>query len=274
MKQTIEHWRAKYRYSVILLKELVRTDFKLRYQSSFLGYIWSLLRPLFMFAILYLIFGVVFNAGATIPHYPAYLLLGILLWNYFAEVTNNGITAIVGKGDLMRKLNFPKYVIVLAGSISALINLVINFAVLAIFLAIGGVDLHWSGLLLPLTLIQLFVLSIGVAFLLSALYVRFRDIGYIWEILMQAAFYLTPILYPITFVIERSEDAAKLLMLSPMAQIIQDSRYLLVTHETLTFEQIFGSGWYRLIPLSITVIFAIAAAWYFRRQSPKFAEEV
>jgi ABC-2 type transport system permease protein len=227
-----------------------------------------------MFAILYLIFGVVFNAGASVPHYPAYLLLGILLWNYFAEVTNNGVTAIVSKGDLMRKLNFPKYVIVLAGSISALINLVINFAVLAIFLAIGGVDLHWSGLLLPLTLVQLFAFSIGVAFLLSALYVRFRVIGYIWEILMQAAFYLTPILYPITFVIERSELAAKLLLLNPMAQIIQDSRYLLVTHETLTFEQIFGDGWYRLVPLGLTVIFAVTAAWYFKRQSPKFAEEV
>lgn len=274
MKQNIEHWRVKYRYSIILLKELVRTDFKLRYQSSFLGYIWSLLRPLFMFAILYLIFGVVFNAGASVPHYPAYLLLGILLWNYFAEVTNNGVTAIVSKGDLMRKLNFPKYVIVLAGSISALINLVINFAVLGIFLVIGGIDLHWSSLLLPLALVQLFAFSIGVAFLLSALYVRFRDIGYIWEILMQAAFYLTPILYPITFVIERSEFAAKLLMLNPMAQIIQDSRYLLVTHETLTFEQIFGDGWYRLVPLGMTVVFAVTAAWYFKRQSPKFAEEV
>lgn len=274
MKQTIERWRAKYRYSIILLKELVRTDFKLRYQSSFLGYIWSLLRPLFMFAILYLIFGVVFNAGATIPHYPAYLLLGILLWNYFAEVTNSGVTAIVSKGDLLRKLNFPKYVIVLAGSISALINLVINFAVLAIFLVIGGVDLHWSSLLLPLTLIQLFVFSIGVAFLLSALYVRFRDIGYIWEILMQAAFYLTPILYPISFVIDRSPDIAQILMLNPVAQIIQDSRYLLVTHEAQTFEQIFSSGWYRLIPVGLTLAFAVTAAWYFRRQSPKFAEEV
>lgn len=274
MKQTIERWRVKYRYSIILLQELVKTDFKLRYQSSFLGYIWSLLRPLFMFAILYLIFGVVFNAGATIPHYPAYLLLGILLWNYFAEVTNNGVSAIVSKGDLLRKLNFPKYVIVLAGSISALINLVINFAVLAIFLVIGGVDLHWSGLLLPLTLLQLFVFSIGTAFLLSAFYVRFRDIGYIWEILMQAAFYLTPILYPISFVIDRAPDIAKLLMLNPMAQIIQDSRYILVTQETQTFEQIFGSGSYRLVPLGLTVLFAVAAAWYFKRQSPKFAEEV
>mgnify|MGYP000869513251 FL=1 len=219
-------------------------------------------------------FGVVFNAGATIPHYPAYLLLGILLWNYFTEVTNNGVTAIVGKGELMRKLNFPKYVIVLAGSASALINLLINFAVLAIFLAIGGVDLHWSALLLPLTLLQLFIFSLGVAFLLSALYVRFRDIGYIWEILMQAAFYFTPILYTITLVMERSHDVAKLMMLNPAAQIIQDSRYLLVTHEAMTFENIFGSGWFRLIPVAVTILFAVMAAWYFRRQSPRFAEDI
>lgn len=274
MKQTLEHWQIKYRYSVILLKELVKTDFKLRYQGSFLGYIWSLLKPLFMFAILYLIFGVVFNAGAGIPHYPVYLLLGILLWNYFTEVANNGVTAIVGKGDLLRKLNFPKYVIVLAGTVSAMINLVINFAVVGIFMVIGGIDLHWSALLMPFALLQLFVFSIGVAFLLSALYVRFRDIGYIWEIIMQAAFYLTPILYPITFVLERSLDATKLLMLNPMAQIIQDSRYFLVTHETLTVEQIFGNGWYRLIPVGITIGVALLGAWYFRRQSPKFAEEV
>lgn len=274
MKQTIERWRVKYRYSIILLKELVKTDFKLRYQGSFLGYIWSLLKPLFMFVILYLIFGVILNAGAGMPHYAIYLLLGLLLWNYFAEVTNHGVTSIVGKGDLLRKLNFPKYVIVLSGSFSALINLAINFVVLAVFIAFLGVDLRWSALLLPLPLIELFVLSIGVAFLLSALYVRFRDISHIWEIFMQAAFYLTPIFYLLTFVSAKSEVAAKLLLLNPMAQIIQDSRYLLVTREATTFEHLFSHGWYRLIPLAMTVVFALSAAWYFKRQSPKFAEEI
>lgn len=274
MKQNIERWRAKYRYSLILLKELVKTDFKIRYQGSFLGYIWSLLKPLFMFGILYLIFGVILNAGAGMPHYAVYLLLGLLLWNYFAEVTNQGVTAIVGKGDLLRKLNFPKYVVVLAGSFSALINLAINFVVLGIFILFLGVDLHWSVLLLPLTLLELFVFSIGVSFLLSALYVRFRDISHIWEILMQAAFYLTPIFYLLTFVSAKSSLAAKLLLMNPMAQIIQDSRYLLVTHEATTFEHLFSHGWYRLVPIGITILFAVVAAWYFKRQSPKFAEEI
>lgn len=274
MRDTFLLMQNKYRYSTILLREIVKTDFKLRYQGSFLGYIWSLLKPLFMFAILYLVFGVVFNAGATIPHFPVYLLLGILLWNYFTEVANNSVSSIVDKGDLLRKLNFPKYVIILAGSASALINLVINFSVVAIFMLIGGIDLHWSVLFLPMLILQLFVLSLGTAFLLSALYVKFRDIGYIWEIMMQAAFYLTPILYPISFVIERSPEAAKLLLLNPMAQIIQDARYALVTHDTMTFEQIFDNGWYRAIPVALTLVIVVVGAWYFKKQSPSFAEEV
>lgn len=227
-----------------------------------------------MFVILYLVFGVVFNAGRAVPHYPAYLLLGILLWSYFAEVTNNGVNAIVGKGDLLRKLNFPKYVIVFAGSFSALINLLINFTVLIIFMVYIGVDVHWNAPLFVLLLGELFVLALGVAFLLSALYVKFRDIGYIWEILMQAAFYLTPILYPVSLVVERSHFIAQLLLLNPMAQIIQDSRYLLITPQTTTFEQLYSTGWYRLVPVAITILFAMFAAWYFRRQSPKFAEDI
>ena len=270
----MEKFKQRYRYSLILLHQLVVTDFKLRYQGSTLGYVWSLLRPLFMFVILYLVFGVVFNAGATIPHYPVYLLLGILLWNYFSEVTNNGVQAISSKGDLLRKLNFPKYVIVLAGSISAFINLVINFTVLIAFMAVAGVDIHWHAPLFLLILGEMFVLSIGVAFLLSALYVRFRDIGYVWEIIMQAGFYFTPILYPITLVIERAPFIAQIQMFNPMAQIIQDARYLLITPQTATFEQIFSSGWYRLWPIGVTIAFTILAAWYFRRQSPKFAEEI
>lgn len=264
----------RYRYSFILLRQLVITDFKLRYQGSALGYLWSLLKPLFMFVILYLVFGVVFNAGAQVPHYPVYLLLGILLWNYFLEVTNNGVTAIVGKGDLLRKLNFPKYVIVLSGSLSALINLLINLGVLAVFILINGVDIKWHGLLFILLIFELFILSIGAAFLLSALFVRFRDINYIWEIFLQAAFYLTPILYPISFVIDKSQMAAQILLLNPMAQIIQDARYVLVTTETISFENLFGTWEYRLIPIGLVLLFAIVAAWYFRKKSPTFAEDI
>lgn len=257
-----------------MLKQLVITDFKLRYQGSALGYVWSLLRPLFLFIILYIVFANFLKLGATIPHYPVYLLLGVVFWNYFTEVTNLGMSAIVSKGDLMRKINFPKYVIVLAGSFSAFINLIINFIVIGVFMAFAGIELHWQSLLIFPLLAQLFVLSLGVAFLLSALYVRLRDLNYIWEIFLQAAFYATPILYPLSLVIERSEFAAKVMLLNPVAQIIQDTRDVLITSQTTTFEDIFSSGWYRLIPIGFTVVLMVVAAWYFHRQSPKFAEEV
>lgn len=266
--------RQRYAYSIILLKQLVITDFKLRYQGSVLGYIWSLLRPLFLFIILFIVFDNFLKLGSTIPHYPVYLLLGVVFWGYFTEVTNLGMSSIVSKGDLMRKINFPKYVIVLAGSFSAFINLMINFVVIAAFMALNGIELHWQSLLLIPLLIQLFMLSLGVAFLLSALYVRLRDLNYIWEIFLQAAFYATPILYPLFLVIERSELVAKILLLNPVAQIIQDARDVLITSQTSTFEDIFSSGWYRLIPISFTIILIIFAGWYFRKQSPKFAEEV
>ena len=117
-------------------------------------------------------------------------------------------------------------------------------------------------------------MSLGAAFLLSAVFVKLLDLNYIWEIILQAAFYATPILYPLSLVIEKSDLAAKLLLLNPMAQIIQDARDVLITSQTDTFETVFANGWYRLIPVGVTLTLVIVAALYFRKQSPKFAEEV
>jgi ABC-2 type transport system permease protein len=228
-----------------------------------------------LFAILYVVFVYFLKIGSNIPHFAVYLLLGVILWNYFVEVTTNGMSAIVGKGDLLRKLAFPRYVVVVAGSFSALINLAINLGVFCIFMAINSVplsvDLIW---IIPL-IIELFVFALAVAFLLSALYVKFRDINYVWEVVLQAGFYAAPVLYPIQLVIEKSDIAAKLMVLNPVAQIMQDARYAVVTHETLTIAKIFGDNAYmRLVPVAIVIIFAIVAALYFRKRSPKFAEEI
>jgi ABC-2 type transport system permease protein len=203
------------------LKQLVITDFKLRYKGSALGYLWTLLRPLALFAVLYVVFVNFLRFGADIPHFPIYLLLGVVLWSYFVEVTNNGLTSIVNKGDLMRKLSFPRYVIVIAGSISAVINLAINLLVVLAFMVINGVPLTLMALWLPLIILELFVFSLGLSFLLSALYVRFRDINYVWEVLLQAGFYMTPIIYPLSQVAKISDFAAKAVLLNPVAQIIQ-----------------------------------------------------
>lgn len=266
----MEKITARYRYSVILLKQLVRTDFKLRYQGSILGYAWSLLRPLFLFVTLYVVFAKFLKVGDAIPHYPVYLLLGIVLWNYFIEITSSSVGSIVGKGDLIRKINFPKYIIVLAGCIGATINLALNAVIIAIFMAVTGVDIGLSALLSVPLIIELTLLGLGLGFILSTLFVRFRDVAYIWEVVTTAAFYATPILYPLSLA---PEIAQKYLLLNPVAQIIQDMRHVLVTPETTTL----ASAWSPviwLLPIGISILAIVAGGLYFKRMSKTFAEEV
>lgn len=274
MSVNIQSIRGRYRYSVILLKQMVKTDFKIRYQNSFLGYLWSLLRPLFLFLVLYVVFVRVLKTGGDVPHFGVYLLLGIVLWNYFVEVTTGSVAAIVTKGELMRKISFPRYVIVLSGSVSALINLALNLMVVSVFMWIGGAEPNSFGLLLPLLIIELFLFALAIAFILSALYVKFRDINYIWEIIVQVAFYATPILYAFSYISEKSIILSKAMMLNPVAQIIQDARHGLVTVQTATIETVYGTKVAYLIPLSLVVVTALIAVVYFKKQSPYFAENV
>lgn len=264
----------KYRYSMILLRELVITDFKLRYQNSVLGYFWSLLRPLFLFVILYVVFVHFLKVGSNIPHWPVGLLLGIVLWDFFVEVCNIGIRSVVERGDVIRKINFPKYVIILASTVSALINLLINLVVIAIFMVINHVTVSVSIFLSPLLIGELFLFSLGIACLLSALYVKLRDVAYIWEILAQGLFYASVVIYPLSLVIEKGHGIAEILLLNPVAQIIQDARYAVVSHDMPTLYSVSGSLYIACIPVIIVLVLFIGGAWYFRKKSPYFAEEV
>jgi len=258
----------------ILLKELVKTDFKLRYQGSVLGHLWSILKPLMLFAIMYVVFVKFLRFGADIPHYAVALLLAITLWSFFTEATGQGMHAIINRGDLVRKISFPKYILVVSATVSALINLAINLGVVVILAMISGVEFHWHIVLLPLVLLELYIFSLAVAFLLSALYVKFRDISHIWEVVIQAAFYATPIIYPLSYVATNTAPIfAKILLLNPMAQIIQDARYLVVNGNIETVWNYIGNP-LALIPLIIVVALAIIASMYFRHHSKQFAEEI
>lgn len=270
----INTFKTRYNYSFILLKQLVVTDFKLRYKGSALGYLWTLLRPLALFAVLYVVFIYFLRIGSNIPHYAVYLLLGVILWNYFVEVTTNGLSSVVGKGDLLRKLAFPRYVIVVAGSFSALINLSINLIVFGLFMIINGVPLTFNVLWLIPLVVELFIFALGLSFILSALFVRLRDINYIWELLLQAGFYATPILYPLSAVTEKSAIAAKLLILNPVAQVVQDARYYVVTQDTTTISHIYTHSFMWLVPMIFVVLSAVVGVIYFRKKSPGFAEEI
>lgn len=255
-----------------LLAELVRTDFKLRYQGSVLGYAWSLLRPLLLFAILYIVFVKFLRIGGNVPHFPIYLLLGIVLWQFFADMTTQSLGSIVGRGDLIRKIRIPRWIIVFSSSLLAVINLALNLLVIAVFMFFNKVDVTTAALYFPLILVEVYVFALGLSLFLSAAFVKFRDINYIWEVLMQAAFYLTPILYPLALI--TSVQLQKLILLNPMAQAIQDARYGLVTQETLTISKVFDGGWYMLIPYAIVVLTLIIGVLYFKKESKYFAENI
>jgi len=269
----IKKFQIRYRYSLILLRELVITDFKLRYQGSVLGYLWSLLKPLALFTVLYFVFVRFLKFGTDIPHFPIYLLLGIVLWNFFVEVTTGSVSAISGKGDLIRKINFPKYVIILATSVSALINLTFNFAVVILFMIIFGASPSILSLIaIPLLIVELYFMGLACGFFLSAAQVRFKDIGYIWEVLIQMAFYATPILYPMT---KLTLPLQQLSILNPAAQIIQDARYFLVTPVSVTGASLYPNQLImRLIPFFIVLFLIIFGGLYFRNRSKNFAEDV
>lgn len=260
----------------ILLRELVVTDFKLRYQGSALGYLWSLLKPLMLFAIMFVVFVHFLRFGEGIPHFAVSLLLGLVLWTFFVEATTQGMQAIAARGDVIRKINFPKYIIVISGTISALINLLLNLVIVFIFMIFDGVDFSWSLLLFPLTILILYAFSLGLAFFLSAAFVKFKDISHLWEVLLQGLFYATPIIYPLQMVIEYGGNiAGQILMLSPVAVLLQQARADVVGHENIiTATQVFSNPLFLAIPYLIILGAILLGAVFFKRNQAKFAEQV
>ncbi len=261
------------RRNKILLRELVVTDFKLRYQGSVLGYLWSILKPIFLFIILYIVFDKFLRLGRDIEHFPVYLLVGIVLWNFFTEATVQGLQSIVSRGDLIRKINFPKFIIVVSGTISAFINLIINTIVILVFCVINSVSISAEALLIIPLIAELYVFSLAVAFFLATLNVKYRDIGYLWEIFLQAAFYATPVIYPLQMVVKQMPWAASWLMLNPVAQVVQDVRKVLVTQQTLQLYDLVSFP-VMLTPFVTVIIVILLAVFYFRSNQRYFAESV
>ena len=258
----------------ILLNELSKTDFKLRYQGSILGYLWAIIRPFLMFGTMYLVFAKFLRFGDEIPHYPVYLLVGTVLWSFFIECTNQGIQPLLIRSDLMRKIAFPKWIIVLSATTTALINLGINFVVIILFSFFSGIAPNLGWLLVPFLILELYLLSLGLALLLGSVNIRYRDVQSIWEVLVQALFYAVPIIYPIQMVATYSNFTAHLLMLDPIAQVIQDVRSLLVTDATLTSWEISPHFLLNFIPLLRVGLVFIAGMFVFKHKSKYFAEEI
>ena len=196
------------------------------------------------------------------------------MWSFFTECTSQGIQAVVSRGDLLRKISFPKYIVVVSSTLTAVINMLINLVVVIIFALLDGVTPSWTWLLVIPAILELYVLSLGIAFLLGSINVKYRDITSIWEVLIQALFYAVPIIYPIKMVAENSALAAKIILANPITQAIQDIRYGLITHGTDTTWNFPDSPFLPHIPILITIAVLIIGAYVFRRKSKFFAEEV
>jgi len=254
-----------------ILREMISTDFKVRYQGSALGYFWSLLKPLFLFAILYVVFTYIIPLGKGVEHFPVYLLLGIVLWNFFTEATTIGASSVVARGDLIRKISIPRYLVVISSSMSALINLLLSLVVVFVFALFNGITPSVSWLLIIPLILELFIFSLGISFFLSAAFVKFRDITYIWEIVLQAGFYASAIIYPLTLV---PAEFQKWFFLNPIVQITQDARHAIVTNTSLTIWNTVDSIVVTLVPFVIIIAVAVIGGVYFKRRSKYFAEDI
>ena len=276
MKTVAKRIQDRYRYALVVLRGLVKTDFKLRYQGSFLGVAWSVLKPLMLFAVMYVVFARFLRMSDGTPTYPVVLLLGICSWNFVGEATSIGLRSIVDRGDLLRKIHFPNYIVVVSATIGSMISLAINYVVVLIFALFSRVNFTWRVILVPFSVLQLWILALGLTLIFSTMYAYFRDIAHIWEVLQQMIFYGMPIIYPLSYVTDKGgiyAQLARLELLNPIAQAIQDIRHNFIAPETQpTVWNQFGSWWVPAIPLGLTVVLIWVGVYVFRKNSKKFAE--
>jgi ABC-2 type transport system permease protein len=255
-----------------VLAVVAAIDFKLRYADSALGYLWSLLKPLAMFSVLYAVFGHFFKLNAGLSHYPLYLLIGVVLWTFFIDATTMTLPSIVYRGELLRKLAFPRIIVPVSSTLTAGLTFAVNLIAIAAFVASNRIvpGPRWL-LLLPL-LAELYLFTLGLGLLLSALFVSFRDIGQIWELVAQLLFYATPTFYPVSLL---PHWMLLVSFLNPFVQVMQDVRSVVLTADPVTTAaDVYGSWAGELAPLAVTAVVVGFGFTIFRRRSPWFAEKV
>jgi ABC-2 type transport system permease protein len=246
------------------------TEFKRTYFGTVLGYFWSLLRPLLLFAVLLFVFTKIFRLGSDTPNYPVLLLFNIVLFGFFQETTTTAVTSVVHNEGIVRKTQFPRLVIPLSVVLTGLMNFGLNMIVVFIFILAYGVDPMWTWLLLPVVALVLTVFTTAVAMLLSVLYVRFRDVLLIWTVAATMLFYATPILYPIE--VETTEGFRAPLMANPLAVIFEQARIWIIDPTADTPAEAAGGTW-RLLPALLIFVGVCVLGWRaFTRQAPRVAE--
>jgi ABC-2 type transport system permease protein len=267
-----------------LAYNIALSEFKLKFFGSALGYLWQVVRPLLLFGVLYVFFVLVFHVnkatGAGAHFYGAQLLGSIVLYTFFGEATGGAVRSVVDRENLVRKIQFPRLAIPISVVLLAMFNLGLNLVVVMIFAVASGVRPMLSWIELPLIVLMLTVLTTGVAMLLSALFVRFRDISPIWEVLSQILFYSSPVILPVEKVRETLAHGTldhvlyHVYTLNPLVAIFQQFRHAMINRATLSAGQAMGSWAGLLEPMALVAILCAIGFWVFNREAPHIAEDL
>jgi ABC-2 type transport system permease protein len=255
-----------------LTRTLAFTEFKLRFFGSALGYLWQLMRPLLLFGVLYAVFTQVLRFDTGAKYYPVALLSGIVFFMAFSESTGAAVTSLVDRENLVRKVQFPRLVVPLSVVLTALMNLSLNLIAVIVFLLGSGGSVRLSWLELPLLIVLLALFSSAISTLLSAMYVRYRDVKPIWDVLLQMLFYGTPIFYTIDAVGNRTLE--QVLMCNPLAVVIQQFRHAVIDPSHPSAATAIGGWPMMLIPAGILLALSVFAFRYFDNEAPRVAEDL
>lgn len=271
MRPTALPRRGEWRQFWDLSRTLAKHEMKQRYFGSVLGHLWSLLRPLMIFGVMYYVFTHIVKFGDGVQDYPIYLLTSIVIWTYFAETTALGVGCLVAHENLMRKINFPRFVIPFSLALTSGYQLVLNAVVVFVFALLSGLTPRASWLLM-LPLIACFCLfTVGVALLLSSVFVWFRDTRPIWEVGSQILFWGSPIIYVATF---PPEAVRGILAASPISATLTQMRVWFIDPSAPSAADVLGGRIYLLIPIGIVLICMALGLFVFRRLAPRVAEEL
>lgn len=254
---------------------LATTEFKRTYFGTALGYLWSVGRPLLLFAVLVEVFTHIFRFGSTIPHYPVFLLFNMVLFGYFSEATTMAVPSIVGQEGIVRKTQFPRLVIPTAVVMTALFNLLLNMVVVFGFILGFGVSPAWTWLLFPVILLMLSVVTLAASMTVASLYPRFRDLGIIWSVFVTALFYATPILYTLEKAVQRSQTLGRLIAINPLTPILELARvWIIDPNAPYPGTAAAGGVGNLLIALGLTAVLIVLGIWTFTREAPRIAEQL
>jgi ABC-2 type transport system permease protein len=247
------------------------TEFKNAYFGTVLGYVWSLVRPLMLFAVLLLVFTQIFRLGSQVPNYPVLLLFNIVLFGFFQESTSQAVTAVVNQEGVVRKTQFPRLVIPMATVMTSLFNLGMNLIAVLVFIFAFGVTPTWTWLLFPVVVLVLLVFTSAVSMLLSSLYVRYRDVAIIWSVASTALFYGTPVLYPLDIV---PNNLVQILFINPLTPLFEQARKWIIDPDAPGAATAAGGWEYLIAPIAIYIVVCVLAVWVFDREAPRVAEEL